>query len=215
VTCGEALSNDIRIVARIVNQGDLRVGQNVLVRFEDQDGKTLGEKPIGVSLEPGNEARVTLDYHADTVDALPRELRVSVDAAKQERECIEDNNVRTQPVNAQTTVSPELTVAIEQLDKLCPFRRLRLRVENKGAVQVEEVQVHLYAGQPSSGTPVLAAYTVGPVAANGSAEIDAEIDSGGRDLTIFAVANPELTISECDESNNSAETEVKCFAILQ
>jgi hypothetical protein len=47
VTCGHELSNDIRIVARIVNEGDLRVGQNVLVRFYDQDSKLLGERVLG------------------------------------------------------------------------------------------------------------------------------------------------------------------------
>ena len=215
VMCGESLSNDIRVVARIVNQGDLRVGRDVLVRFQDQDGKTLGEKPIGVGLEPGNEARVTLDYHADSTEALPRELRVTVDAAMKERECVEDNNTLTQKLGAENTVGSELTVAIEQLGQACPLRRLKLRVENKGSVRVDEVPVHLYAGLPSAGGTVLAVHQVGPVEANGKAEIEADIDSRGRDLTVVAVVNPDSTIPECDESNNTAETQIMCFVALQ
>jgi len=215
ILCGESLSNDIRIVARVVNQGDLRVGQNVLVRFEDQDGKKLGEKPIGVGLEPGNEARVSLDYHADSVDALPEDVRVTVDADSLERECVEDNNTRTQSLSAQATTGTELTVSIQSLDDECPVRRLRLRVENKGSVRVDQVPVHLYAGQPSSGGTPLAIHQVGPVEANGKAEIEADIDSAGRDLTVVAVVNPDSTVLECDESNNTAETQIYCYVVLQ
>lgn len=187
----------------------------MLVRFEDQDGKKLGEKPIGVGLEPGNEARVSLDYHADSVDELPDEVRVTVDAAALERECVEDNNARTQSLRAQATTGTELTVSIQSLDDECPVRRLRLRVENKGAVRVDSVPVHLYAGQPSSGGTPLAIHQVGPVEANGKAEVEADIDSAGRDLTVVAVVNPESTVLECDESNNTAETQIFCYVLLQ
>lgn len=215
VTCGQALSNDIRVVARVVNQGDLRVGQNVLVRFYDQDEKLLGERPLGVNLEPGAEIRVTLDYHADSTQTIPKKVRAVVDATEQERECVEDNNALTQAVSVDVDNRAELNVSMQQLDQTCPIRHVRLRVENSGTVRVEEVPVELYAGRPSAGGALLAVHRIGPVDGGGNKEIEVEIDSVGRDLTVFALVNPDSAISECDESNNTAQTQIMCAVVLQ
>ncbi|HET8933377.1 MAG TPA: VCBS repeat-containing protein [Polyangiales bacterium] len=215
VTCGQALSNDIRVVARIVNEGDLRVGQNVLVRFYNQDEKLLGERALGVNLEPTAEIRVTLDYHADSTEMIPKKVRAVVDATEQERECVEDNNALTQAVSVEVGNRAELSVSLQQLDQTCPIRHVRLRVENSGTVGVDEVPVELYAGRPSGGGALLAVHRIGPVDSGGNKEIEVEIDSVGRDLTVFALVNPDSAISECDESNNTAQTQIMCAVVLQ
>jgi hypothetical protein len=208
--CGEALSRDIRIVARIVNQGDLRVGQGVIVRFYDQDDKLLGESPLGVSLEPAGEVRITLDHQAKDDKSIPSEVRVVVDALEEERECVENNNALTKKVSRTREPSPELTVEITELDTMCPTRRLRLRVENTGAARVENVPVELYAGQPSAGGALLLAKRVGPIDPNDDASTDVEIDSQSRNFTLYAVVNPDSTVRECDESNNTDNIEIMC-----
>jgi CARDB len=101
-----------------------------------------------------------------------------------------------------------------QLDNKCPVRHLRLRVQNDGNVRVEEVSVALYAGQPSSSASPLAVQHVGPIEAHASAEVDADVDTLNRDLTLFAIVNPDSTVEECDESNNSAQTQIKCAVVL-
>lgn len=208
-TCGQALSRDIRIVARIANQGDLRVGQNVLVRFFDQDDNQLGESPLGVSLEPQAEVRITLDYQAKDDQSIPSKVRVVVDAMEDERECAEDNNTLTKTV-ATVDKSPELSVSVEALDNKCPVRRVRVRVSNTGTARVDDVPVELYAGQPSAGGALLSGHNVGAIDAKAHAELEAEVDTLGRDLTLFVVVNPSATVAECDESNNSAQVQIMC-----
>jgi hypothetical protein len=207
-TCGQALSRDIRIVARVANQGDLRVGQGVLVRFYDQDNNQLGERPLGVSLEPGSEARITFDYQAPDTASIPTKVRVVVDASEQERECAEDNNALTKEITVRDQ-NADLTVSIEPLNNKCPMRRVRVRVENKGTLRVEQVPVELYAGNPSSGT-LLSAHSVGPIEAMGSAQFETDADTFSRDVTVFAVVNPAASVVECDESNNSAQLQIMC-----
>jgi subtilase family serine protease len=209
VTCGQALSRDLRIVARIANQGDLRVGQNVSVRFYDQDDKKLGESPLGVSLEPAAEVRIALDFRADDVASIPSKIKVVVDAKEDERECVEDNNALTKTITVREK-SADLTVSIEQLDNKCPVRHVRLRVDNKGTERVEDVPVELYAGQPSAGGALLSGHNLGAIDAQGHAELETDVDTTGRDVTLFVVVNPASTIVECDESNNAAQTQIMC-----
>ena len=209
VTCGQALSRDIRIVARVANQGDLRVGQNVLVRFYDQDDQLLGESPLGVGLEPGAEVRITLDYTANDTASIPTQIKVIADAIEEERECAEDNNSFTKTIETRDE-SPELTVSVQQIDSVCPVRRVRVRVENTGTVRVEEVPVELYAGQPSAGGSLLSGHTVGPLLPETNQEFETEVDTSGRNLTLFVVVNPASTVMECDESNNTAQTDIMC-----
>ena len=209
LTCGQALSRDIRIVARIANQGDLRVGQNVLVRFFDQADNKLGESPLGVGLEPQAEVRITLDYQAQDLASIPSRVKVVVDATEDERECVEDNNSMTKTISTRDK-SPELSVSIEQLDNKCPVRHVRVRVENSGTARVEDVPVELYAGQPSAGGTLLSGHNVGAIEAKGSAEFETDIDTVARDIRVFAVVNPASTVVECDESNNTAQTQIMC-----
>jgi hypothetical protein len=210
VTCGQALSRDIRIVARVANQGDLRVGQNVLVRFFDQDDKKLGESPLGVSLEPAAEVRIVLDYQAADLASIPSKVKVVVDAMEQERECAEDNNALTKTV-AVRDKTPDLSVSVEVLDNKCPERRVRVRVDNIGSAPVEDdVPVELYAGQPSAGGALLSGHNVGPIDAKGHAEFETDVDTLGRDVTLFVVVNPAGTVAECDDSNDTAQTQIMC-----
>ncbi|HEX6239373.1 MAG TPA: FG-GAP-like repeat-containing protein, partial [Polyangiales bacterium] len=207
VVCGEALSTDIRIAARIVNQGDLRVGENVSVRFVDQADQLLGEKTLGVALEPGAETFVSLDYHAPSQAALPTRVKVLVDAEQAERECNEDNN-RNEATLTVKEQMPELSLTLSALNNGCPSRQLRISVKNDGQTTVPSVGVRLFAGNPSEGGTLLSAHTVGPIAPASSATLDVAVDVGSRDVTVYGVVDPERKIAECDDGNNTATLDV-------
>jgi hypothetical protein len=213
VVCGEALSTDIRIAARIVNQGDLRVGENVGVRFVDQNDALLGQKLLGVALEPGAETFVSLDYHAPSQAALPSRVKVLVDAEQNERECNELNNQNESALTIQEQ-TPELTLTVSALNNGCPKRSVRLSVTNGGQAVVASTSVRLFAGNPSAGGVMLSSHAIGPIAAGASATLDVEVDVGARDVTVHGVVDAERKIMECDDGNNAATLDVACHVDL-
>jgi hypothetical protein len=213
VVCGEALSTDIRIAARVVNQGDLRVGENVGVRFLDQADQVLGEKLLGVALEPGAETFVSLDYHAQSQAALPTRVKVVVDADQAERECNENNN-RSEAALTVNEQTPELSITLSALTTTCPKRQLRVSVKNEGQATVPSTSVRLFAGNPSEGGVMLSMHNVGPIPAAGSASLDVDVDVGPRDVTVYAVVDAERKIMECNDGNNTATLKAECYVPL-
>ncbi|HEX2676345.1 MAG TPA: VCBS repeat-containing protein, partial [Polyangiales bacterium] len=119
------LDTQMDITVQIENQGDLRIGPGVVVRFYGTWGKTeqrLGdgmgghlETKIVQSLEPRDLTLLTVTYDRkfDTHGSLPTHVRVVVDATKQERECHEDNNEIGSDVGAETHKA-DLDITLEQ-----------------------------------------------------------------------------------------------------
>jgi hypothetical protein len=213
VRCGEALSRDLRIVARIVNQGDLRVGANVMVRLFDERDALLGMTVLGAPLAPGGETFVTLAYRAPSSTQLPVKIRASVDPDDAERECVETNNAREVELKQPTAV-PELRVVVSNADQACPTRSLKLQVFNDGAQPVPSVELRFYAGNPGSGAKALETITLTNVPANGaSPEQKVELDVGHRDVTVYTVVDPDGAIVECNDGNNTTLVDVACSSI--
>lgn len=219
VACGEPLSDTIRITARIENRGDLRVGPGVVVAFLG-DGMTLGTETLATSLEPGAELFVSFEYSAASAEALPEQVVVRVDAEGDpvfgsERECFEDNNEATAPVEPGEAIA-DLRVTVALLDGDCPDRTLRVQVFNDGAVDVESATVRVYAGNPAAGGEVLGDdLAVGPIpagGATGSLDIDVRLDN--RSATVFVVIDPDGEINECDAANNASSVAVECAVTL-
>jgi hypothetical protein len=213
VRCGEALSRDLRIVARIVNRGDLRVGANVGVRFFDEHDVELGVTALGAPLAPGGETFVTLSYRAPSSMQLPARIRAAVDPDDQERECVENNNGREVEVKPAPSV-PELRVAVTNGDQACPVRTLNVQVFNDGAQAVPSVDVRFYAGNPASGAKELRTITVQNVPASGaSSSLPVQVDVGGRSVTVYTVVDPDNAILECNDGNNTTLTDVPCQVV--
>jgi hypothetical protein len=213
VRCGEALSRDLRIVARVVNRGDLRVGANVVVRFLDERDVTLGMTTLGAALAPGGETFVTLSYRAPSSTQLPVRIRAHVDPDDQERECMESNNTREVEVKPAQS-SPDLRVMVTGDDDGCPSPTRNVQVLNDGSQAVPSVLVRFYAGNPASGAKELRTITIENVPANGaSAPQPVQLNVGNRNVTVYTVVDPDGMIVECNDGNNTALTDVPCQVI--
>src|SRR5690606_27722060 len=175
VACGE-LSDDIEITVEIENLGDLRVGPGVVLEFfgnwDDQDLEAALEdeagEPITVtldkSLEPGATTLVTVTYTrgSNDRDDLPEELRAVIDDANAERECNEDNNEITGPVESNAALA-DLRVEIDDVSS-CISPDVEITVYNDGATAATDVLVRIHAGDPSSGGSVVGEITLeGPI----------------------------------------------------
>jgi hypothetical protein len=210
VSCGDALSDELRIVARVVNRGDLRVGAQVPVRFASELGATIGVRELGTSLEPGAETFVTLAYTLPDGAALPAKIVVSVDPEDGERECIEGNN--SGEVSVMTSErKAELSIELEASDQLCPTRGARVRVTNDSGLAVDDALVRLYAGNPASGATRIGELHTGPIAAHGQTGwLSTSAAVGDRDVLVHAVVDPDDQVLECDDGNNVATLLVPC-----
>jgi hypothetical protein len=218
--CGE-LSDTIQITVVVRNQGDLRVGPGVEVAFYgtwDGDETTLDDTngdPIVItldkSLEPGASTLVTVEYevgnNADPNDeSLPDSVRVAIDGgndsdAGKERECVEDNNEVDEDVDAGDALA-DLAVEVDSAN--CAGD-IEVTVQNLGSDTATDVVVRVYAGDPSSGGKVLAEETIDELEAGDSETITLEGGRQDRNLTIWAVVDPDDQITECNDANNVVE----------
>jgi hypothetical protein len=230
--CG-SLSDNIDIAFEIENAGDLRVGPGVVVRFfgkwdgteqplKAANGTDLLELVLSQSLEPGKSVilKVNFAQQNNSRDKLPSEVRVVVDPTSgpmpngNERECHEDNNSRSAPVDPGT-LRADLTVEILSVTPECPEAKIQTKVRNLGSAPAENVVVRYYAGDPAQGGTMLHDQAIAaPIAPESEASFTVTLntlaDRGA--ITIYAVVDPGRTIDECNEANNSdtAETEVAC-----
>jgi hypothetical protein len=219
--CGE-LSDTIQITVVVKNQGDLRVGPGVEVAFYgtwDGDEEALNDAtnahdPIVItldkSIEPGASLLVTVDYEAGNNDAphdtLPDSVRVTIDGGDgasdgKERECDEDNN----EVDGDVDAGDALADLVATVESAVCAGDIEVTVTNNGSEDAEDVVVRIYAGDPSAGGQVLDEETLDAIAAGDSESVSFDIGAQDRNVTIWVVADPEDSISECNDANNVGE----------
>jgi hypothetical protein len=217
VACGE-LSDEITITVEVENQGDLRVGPGVILDFfgiwsnptldeplEDGNGDPIS-LTLDKSLEPGASTltSVTFTAGANGRDELPDEVRAVIDGANAERECNEDNNTISAPIEQGEELA-DLRLVIDSA-RGCTMPRVEVTVHNDGSAPATEVLVRVYAGDPSSGGTVLGEVVIpGPIEPGESASATVELEALTRDVTIWAIADPLDAISECNDANNVVE----------
>ncbi|MGE0787707.1 MAG: FG-GAP-like repeat-containing protein [Sandaracinaceae bacterium] len=225
VGCG-MLSDTILITFQIRNGGDLRVGPGVEVTFlgtwagVEEPLLDGGGAPLAVtlsaSLEPGRSVflSVTYDRSASPHGTLPERVRVVVDGVSMsmpfgaERECDETNNDLDAPVDPGS-LRPDLSVTIDTVTPRCPAREVDVAttVRNDGTAPASDIVVAYYAGDPSLGGAELHRETiVGPLDPGMSTSLVATIPMfpEDRDIRIYAVVDPDGTIAECNDANNTA-----------
>ncbi|HWP07686.1 MAG TPA: CARDB domain-containing protein [Polyangiaceae bacterium] len=218
--CGE-LSDTLQITVVVKNQGDLRVGPGVEVAFYgtwDGDETALDDDagdPIVItldkSLEPGASTLVTVEYEVGNNpdpyhDAPPDSVRVSIDGGNdskdgKERECVEDNNEIDQDVDA----GQELADLSIEIDSAKCSGEVKVTVTNEGSDAASDVVVRVYAGDPSSGGKVLAEETIDELDAGASETITLQGGAQARNVTVWAVVDPDDTVEECNDANNLVE----------
>lgn len=229
--CG-SLSDNIDIAFEIENAGDLRVGPGVVVRFfgtwDGTEQALLGmngmplEVALQQSLEPGKSTILKVNFAKsyNAKDSLPTQVRVVVDPTSgaqpngAERECHEDNNAKTAPVEPGK-VRADLTVEILAVMLDCPNLKVQTKVKNVGTAVASNVLVRYYVGDPTQGGTMLHDELLpDPLAPNGEATFTVTLESlpDRGAIKIFAAVDPDKTVEECDEANNrdSDDTEVLC-----
>ncbi len=163
VACGE-LSELLTITAKIDNLGDLRVGPGVVVTYYGIWGVT--EEPLYAdammtpltatlqsSLEPGDSILVNVSYNAafNAAGVLPDEVKVVVDEADVESECIEDNNALTKKVEPSMQLADLLLELGIATDGTCPMPEVETTVINEGAAPRLQRPRPLLRGRPQRG----------------------------------------------------------------
>lgn len=217
--CGE-LSDEIEIVARVRNEGDLRIGPDVEVAFygtwanpdlsgplEDDQGDPLVLR-LGRTLQPGASVLLSVTYRAGSNgrDDLPVEITALVDPPVgdedgAERECDESNNARTEPVVPGEAL-PDLRLSIERAEG-CDPPYVTAVVTNDGATPASDVLIRIYAGDPDSGAaPIGEAVIPGPIEPGASESVEIELDPINRNVTLWSIADPLGAIDECNDANN-------------
>jgi hypothetical protein len=217
VACGE-LSDELQITVQVENQGDLRVGPGVVLEFfgswsnpdleaalENDNGEPISVT-LDKSLEPGASTLISVGFvaGANGRDDLPSEVRAIIDAANAERECNEDNNEISAPLEQGEELA-DLRLEIDDA-RGCGAPRVDITVHNDGSAPATDVLVRIYAGDPSSGGEVLGETVIaGPIEAGESASATVELETLTRDVTIWGIADPLDAISECNDANNVVE----------
>ena len=233
--CG-ALSDIIDIAFEVRNEGDLRVGPGVVVRFvgiwgtEEEElldgaGDPL-EVVLGISLEPGRSVIESVNYHQsyNGRGRLPDRVRVILDPptterpSGAERECREDNNQAESAVDAGIGRA-DLRVEITATATDCPDGLITVTLANDGSVDAGDVVLRFYAGDPRAGGTALHDETVaGPIAAGSTRSLMVRLPRipASRDLIIYVVADPEGTIEECNRANNlaGAAEAIRCSGLI-
>jgi hypothetical protein len=218
--CG-VLSEEIQITVVVKNAGDLRVGPGVEVAFYGSWGGSEAPlddatgAPIVVvldkSLEPGASTLVSVTYAvgnnpAPNDTALPSSVRVTIDGGNnaangKERECREDNNELTQDVNPGEALADLVAV----VDSANCSGKIGVTVRNDGAQAATHVVVRVYAGDPTAGGQVLGETTIDSIAAGDSVSVTIDTGAISRNVTIWAIADPDDTVRECNDANNVVE----------
>ncbi len=213
----ERLEDSVVIDARVRNQGDLRVGQGILVGFEGTWGEETralesGGAPLTVTLNqglaPGESLRLSVRYDADErglPDTVTARIDVPVDGGPefgQERECEEDNNAREAPVEAPVGLADLVIVSLAAEGGVCPEARFTATVRNDGTLEATDVLLRF-----EGGGGVLAETTIERLGPGASTEVtvDTNLFPSGREIAVRASVDPEGAIAECDEGNNERD----------
>ncbi|GAB4196883.1 MAG: hypothetical protein OHK0013_04470 [Sandaracinaceae bacterium] len=225
--CG-ALSSRLTISVRIANRGDERVGADIEVGFIGLwEGPSLEEplyadaamtpltSTLGRTLEPGGTVVLTVSWDASRSSrgTVPSQIRVSVDPAMRERECVEDDNALTVPVVAGARLA-DLTVVLGTPEVRCPNGTVPATVRNIGATAASDVVVRWYAGDPASGGTLLHEETIaGPIAPGGEITVAPSFPIPAAEVQVFVVVDPDDRVRECNDGNNDARTpdSLTCF----
>ncbi len=223
----------------LINQGDLRVGAGINLSYEgqwtengpwqallDAQGMAIFSQTQQI-LNAGQSLRIDLSYDAlsdpQSNQQLPIAVRVKADqvegnAIGAQRECIEDNNERTETLQGIDQQLSDLEVKINQVTPGdCYFLSLQVEVKNTGEPLMAGTEVALYVGIPGD-APVRVDQRMVNALQSGETQV---IDWGVGDLpysyaqgmSIFVSVDPQNLVLECDEEDNLFvwESEVQCM----
>ena len=233
--CG-MLGDTLEISVQIENRGDVRGGQGTVLSFVGEWGGVPLTEPLYAdgamtpltvtladSIDPGGQIFVTVSYDVvnNSPNMRPENVIVTVDDPTFnppngfEREC-DENNALTAPVIAGD-MTPDLRVELgtPSANPVCPT--VPTTVFNDGSVEVSDVLVRFYAGDPfQGGAPVHDEILTQAIPPGGSVMADVVISGTvGTNVTLHAIVDPDNVIVECNDGNNSdaADAAISCQII--
>ncbi len=230
--CG-TLGTMLDIVVRVVNRGDLRVGPDVMVALygewptvplsealhADALGTPLSAR-LGTTLEPGASTLVSVRYVAanNSPGVLPAMIRVVVDDAMAERECVETNNTVSIAVDPGST-APDLAVDLGATGGVCPAQTFVTTIENVGSAAASDVVVRYYVGDPAAGGLAIHDEVFPGVLAPGASMMRTVTINPfpmGPLSIVHAVVDPDDVVAECNDGNNDDQTanRVGCQVVI-
>jgi hypothetical protein len=225
-TCGD-LSTRVTINVEVRNRGDLRVGPGVPITLSgvwgadtqpllDASGQPL-RFILQNSLEPGAINRISFDYDASAnganPDSLPERVIAIIDGEGgndygTERECDEDNNTLDAAI-LSSGARADLAVTLNPLpaNTACPGTPIETTVTNLGTSTAVGVTVRYFAGNPEQGgTPFLDYILPDPLDPGASVTFSPTFTYFLFNTIVYAVVDPDDTIPECNDANNTFQS---------
>ena len=231
----------LNISVTINNNGEVQVGAGLKVSLLAQWRENASFNPLltpsgdelilmttspllaGVSLTMSSVYRAELDpsapHIASGIDS-PLAIKAVIDPPLEndfgrERECDESNNESISVPNLSEQI-PDLRLTLNEYEiDFCPDLTMNLTIENIGEVNVNNIELGLYLGDPRQGGTRIDSYRIEEeLVAGESREIEWTSNQFPeyRSAQIFIIADPANLIIECDDDNNlvSSETPIFC-----
>jgi hypothetical protein len=227
--CG-AVGATADVIFQVTNIGDLRVGPGVTVCLQGNWGAgwvdllDAGGDPLVATitntLEPRRSVYLTVPYDAanNSETGVPSQVRATADCGAQERECDETNNQLEVTGGGTAIPTAELRVTVgDNQGCVSGVPTVAVMVFNDGTADASSVTVRLYAGDPAQGGSTLQDVVLpGPIPAGSSASVDVTISPfpSCTPVRVFGVVDPDDSIIECNDGNNTASQAAATFCCI-
>ena len=221
--CG-VLSNSAQLTMLVRNQGDLRVGADILATY---DGVWAGDRrpllgpngehlavALGTPLEAGQQRRLSALYEvaADPSQPgqLPDEIIAKIDGSPNsdfgiERECREDNNERSTALIGPAAQPDLVAVGAELMVTTCPVALFDVTVANLGSEDAGPFLVRAFAGAPDQGGTLLDEFVLEDGLAAGTQQtIEMRTNElrYNSNVRLYISVDPNDSVPECQNDNN-------------
>ena len=234
-SCGQDGNNGsippLNLSVTINNNGEVQVGADLQVTILAQwreNGEFMplltpnGEELVlrtstpllaGLSLTISTVYQAELDPTAPHISSgleAPLAVKAMIDppldnSFGRERECDETNNEMIARPNLSAQI-PDLSLRLNGFEiDICPDLTLDLTIENLGEVNVRNVELGLYLGDPRQGGTRIDSYRIEEeLLAGESRQIEwlSNQFPEYRSAQIFVIVDPANVIIECDDENN-------------
>jgi subtilase family serine protease/Tol biopolymer transport system component/fibronectin type 3 domain-containing protein len=207
---------DVKLTARVANKGTSN-GYNVQLRFFiDEPGAPFEIATIPLDIPAGGAVTKEVTWKAAKA-GVDMPLTVQVDPQNTFTELSESNNRATVPLTVTGATLPNLSVSHKDI-VITPnpamergSSAISIQVKNNGFSPAENVKVNFYFGVPGNGGVLIGSETIPALSAGQSQQVAVTwgpiAESGVR--IIFISVDPDNTVAEIAEDDNSAFTQVE------
>lgn len=201
------VGEEITIENTIINQGGQDTGA---FKVAILDGATPIHTFDVPSLVSGQKAVLTLQTY---LAVGTHTITANADSENTVTESDETNNSESVAINVSQEITPaDLTISLLEVSPAAPEAgdavTISVKAKNQGVWPAQNVVVRIYDGTPPQGTQMNSDFTFAQLLGGqeGSIQLTTTLTAGTH--TIYVIADPDNTISETDETNNTAQQAV-------